>query len=572
MSFLPPIKASQYMPKPPPKKRRCLEDFKGHADWTLSSIVLPELQDCHAKLVTRNALGIPEEIYVALDRPVTVGRHNCTYMIQDTVVSKLHFNIYATQSPSGGTFLSCQELTGDLSPLNHHKDFSRNGTLWNDHLVHKTAIIVADGDLLQIPQSQTFRVCIRHKFDTNIQLSQQAPHERPDVTSVKYKQFGNYLVSNQTLGTGAFGKVRLAIDRTHHRQLACKTVQTSQSSTAVKMSVRKEVAILRDLAHPNINKIVDVIFDALNADTHIFLELCTGGDLLQFIELRKAANPHGGVSDGEGKYIGFQLMLALQYLHARDICHRDLKPENVLLQAPGPYPRVMLADFGFARDKSSERTTSICGTVSYVPPESLGGMYLSRGSNLPQQPQGYLGAIGLHPFDYRSHDDDEPGPEQQDQQHPRLVVVDDCDRGQRLPSRKRIRRTSRDSSFLNASDSPASGGSGVTSPANTRKARSSGCVLQDCRGSNLDDYEDGDKAQFERTLSEQVIKERIANGQIRFQWAGWARRRPAMLMILKLLHPDPTMRMTIDQALQSRWILEDVVTLEALYAKKIEAV
>lgn len=44
-----------------------------------------------------------------------------------------------------------------------------------------------------------------------------------------------------------------------------------------------------------------------------------------------------------------------------------------------------------------------------------------------------------------------------------------------------------------------------------------------------------------------------------------------MLVVSKLLRTDPTVRMAIDQALQSAWILEDVATLEALYARKVEA-
>lgn len=39
--------------------------------------------------------------------------------------------------------------------------------------------------------------------------------------------------------------------------------------------------------------------------SHIFLELCTGGDLLQFIEDRVQ------VGEGESKYIGLQLIKAL---------------------------------------------------------------------------------------------------------------------------------------------------------------------------------------------------------------------------------------------------------------------
>ena len=50
---------------------------------------------------------------------------------------------------------------------------------------------------------------------------------------------------------------------------------------------------------------------------------------------------------------------------------RLLQPENILLYAPGPYPRIQLADFGLARRRSHEETFNVCGTVSYLPPEGI---------------------------------------------------------------------------------------------------------------------------------------------------------------------------------------------------------
>ena len=43
-----------------------------------------------------------------------------------------------------------------------------------------------------------------------------------------------------------------------------------------------------------------------------------------------------------------ELILAIFYLHERDILYRDLKPENILLNAAG---HVKLADFGLVNDK-----------------------------------------------------------------------------------------------------------------------------------------------------------------------------------------------------------------------------
>lgn len=47
------------------------------------------------------------------------------------------------------------------------------------------------------------------------------------------------------------------------------------------------------------------------------------------------------------------------------------QPENLLLFAPGPYPRILIADFGLARPKAYQETFNVCGTVQYLPPEGI---------------------------------------------------------------------------------------------------------------------------------------------------------------------------------------------------------
>lgn len=49
------------------------------------------------------------------------------------------------------------------------------------------------------------------------------------------------------------------------------------------------------------------------------------------------------------KYIVYQILKALKYMHSGELIHRDLKPSNILLDSEC---HVKIADFGLARSLS----------------------------------------------------------------------------------------------------------------------------------------------------------------------------------------------------------------------------
>ncbi|KAE8220298.1 hypothetical protein CF319_g6157 [Tilletia indica] len=143
-------------------------------------------------------------------------------------------------------------------------------------------------------------------------------------------------------------------------------------------ALQKEVHIHRVLRHDAILRFlgaeevrtVDGSPSVAAAGLYIVLELAPGGDLFDRIP------PFSGLDEDAARKYFRQLYSGLAYMHRHGVAHRDIKPENLLLGADG---RLKISDFGCCtiyRYQGKERVLhGPCGTLPYMPPESLTGGY-----------------------------------------------------------------------------------------------------------------------------------------------------------------------------------------------------
>ncbi|OAC99876.1 hypothetical protein MUCCIDRAFT_146914 [Mucor lusitanicus CBS 277.49] len=181
------------------------------------------------------------------------------------------------------------------------------------------------------------------------------------------KCIGDYVVG-KTLGKGASGRVKLGVHRHTGEQVAIKIISKAHlaANPAIEKAVRREIAIMKLIHHPNVMSLIDVIDDPASSDLYLILEYVEGGELFEYLVSK------GRLGEAEARHHFQQIILGLDYCHHHLICHRDLKPENLLLNSRNS---IKIADFGMAslQPLGSMLETS-CGSPHYASPEIVAGM------------------------------------------------------------------------------------------------------------------------------------------------------------------------------------------------------
>ncbi|CAO3629230.1 unnamed protein product [Cunninghamella blakesleeana] len=163
----------------------------------------------------------------------------------------------------------------------------------------------------------------------------------------------------RTLGTGSFGRVHSIQSRVncHYAMKVLKKTEVVRLKQVEHTNNEKH--ILELVAHPFLVNMWGTFQD--DSNLYMVLDYIAGGEM--FSLLRRSQK----FPDHVAKFYAGEVLLAIEYLHSKDIIYRDLKPENILLDSQG---HVKITDFGFAK-YVPDVTWTLCGTPDYLAPEVI---------------------------------------------------------------------------------------------------------------------------------------------------------------------------------------------------------
>ena len=189
---------------------------------------------------------------------------------------------------------------------------------------------------------------------------------------------GKYMVETY-LASGGFGNTYLATDtvfnekmvvkelyvrgmcgrESDHLNISISLTENREAFTALQRRFKREATILRRLIHPNIVRVLD-LFDE-NGTSYYVMDLVDGESLSQ--HMKRTGKP---MTEQDVMPLLWQVLDALEAVHAASIWHLDLKPANIMLDRKG---NALLIDFGASKQLRSQdgNSLSLSSALAYTP-------------------------------------------------------------------------------------------------------------------------------------------------------------------------------------------------------------
>ena len=172
----------------------------------------------------------------------------------------------------------------------------------------------------------------------------------------------------ERIGRGGQGEVYRAYDPLLDQEVALK-LRATDSDVLAHQFIAEARRLVR-IRHPNVVSVFGAAMDG--GRVGLWMERVRG-------ETLAARLAQSSMAPEEAVVLGAELCAALAAVHRHGLVHGDVKAENVLCEPGG---RVVLADFGAAREANDTSSLSVSGTLHYLAPELLHGAAATSSSDL----------------------------------------------------------------------------------------------------------------------------------------------------------------------------------------------
>ncbi|XP_074046810.1 PAS domain-containing serine/threonine-protein kinase isoform X2 [Macrotis lagotis] len=315
--------------------------------------------------------------------------------LPEDLLEKQTMNAQATSTPvkmgkfqKHGVSLHLEILEGTYTGICHHKDGTDLGVqfeikhvelkgpadlfccwLVNQHITGSARYLFSS--LCTFSRSLTEDSRISAEMRRTSDLMEES-FQSKDLEGLKAYdgEYSNHYDTLRPVGSGAFGFVWIAKRKEDDQEVVVKFIRKEKVLEDCWLTdpelgkVTREIAILSQMQHPNIIKVLDVFenegFFQLVMEKH-----GSGMDLFMFID------GHPKMDEPLTSHIFRQVVEAIVYLRSKNILHRDIKDENIIIAEDFT---IKLVDFGSAVYMEPDKYFHIfCGTIEYCSPEVLLG-------------------------------------------------------------------------------------------------------------------------------------------------------------------------------------------------------